>query len=106
MGHIVFAAPSISSFFLHYRLRKDLLRRGHRVSILCTDRARFTFWREQVSDVDLILPIRDIERIVGTRELVDHHLRRGNKRQQHRTNGEEERILVQRHNFTRYNDTT
>ena len=56
MGHIVFAAPSISSFFLHYRLRKDLLRRGHRVSILCTDRARFTFWREQVSDVDLILP--------------------------------------------------
>ena len=54
----------------------------------------------------VLIVARDIERIVGTRELVDHHLRRGNKRQQHRTNGEEERILVQRHNFTRYNDTT
>jgi len=56
MGHIVFAAPSISSFFLHHRLRKNLLRRGHRVSILCTDRSRFTFWREQVSGVDLLVP--------------------------------------------------
>lgn len=54
MGHIVFAAPSIGSFQLHHRLRRDLLRRGHRVSILCTDRCRFTFWRQQVSNVDLI----------------------------------------------------
>lgn len=54
MGHIVFAAPSISRFPLHHRLRRDLLRRGHRVSILCTDRCRFTFWREQVSDVNLV----------------------------------------------------
>ena len=54
MGHIVFASPSISSFQLHHRLRRDLLRRGHRVSILCTDRCRFTFWRQQVSDVDLV----------------------------------------------------
>lgn len=56
MGHIVFAAPSIRRFHLHHRLRRDLLRRGHRVSILCTERTRFTFWREQVSDVDLIVP--------------------------------------------------
>ena len=56
MGHIVLAAPSISRFQLHHRLRRDLLRRGHRVSILCIDRCRFTFWREQVSDVDLIEP--------------------------------------------------
>jgi len=56
MGHIVFAAPSIRRFHLHHRLRRDLLRRGHRVSILCTERTEFTFWREQVSDVDLIVP--------------------------------------------------
>lgn len=54
MGHIVFAAPSIRRFHLHERLRRDLLRRDHRVSILCADRTRFTFWREQVAAVDLL----------------------------------------------------
>lgn len=71
MGHIVFAAPSISRFHLHHRLRRDLLRRGHRVSILCTERTRFTFWREQVTDVDLIAPsTRDNHPDPGIAHLV------------------------------------
>lgn len=70
MGHIVFAAPSIGRFHLHHRLRRDLLRRGHRVSILCTDRTRFTFWRQQVSDVDLIEPRIRQDCPPAMRELV------------------------------------
>jgi len=51
MGHIVFAAPPIADFHLHERLRRDLQRRGHRVSVLCAERHEFTFWREQFADV-------------------------------------------------------
>ena len=58
MGHIVIAAPSISRFHLHERLRRDLLRRGHRLTVLCAERCRFTFWREQVGGVDFLLPQR------------------------------------------------
>ncbi|MGK0432564.1 MAG: hypothetical protein ACJA0V_001706 [Planctomycetota bacterium] len=71
MGHIVFAAPSISRFHLHHRLRRDLLRRGHRVSILCTDRCRFTFWRAQVSDVDLVEASRRKECPAAMLELIE-----------------------------------
>jgi hypothetical protein len=58
MGHIVFAAPSIRRFHLHERLRRDLLRRDHRVSVLCCERTSFTFWREQVAAVDLLATTR------------------------------------------------
>lgn len=71
MGHIVFAAPSISRFNLHHRLRRDLLRRGHRVSILCTDRCRFTFWRQQVSDVDLVEASRQKQCPTAMLELIE-----------------------------------
>ena len=71
MGHIVFAAPSIGRFHLHHRLRRDLLRRGHRVSILCTDRFRFTFWRQQVSDVDLVAASSRQECPAAMRDLLE-----------------------------------
>ena len=58
MGHIVFAAPDIRRFHLHERLRRELIRRGHRVSILCTERDRATFWQAQASDAALLSPDR------------------------------------------------
>ena len=54
MAHIVFAVPAIGSFRLMERLRTQLQRRDHRVSILCTERSDFSFWREQCAAVDLL----------------------------------------------------
>ena len=71
MGHIVIADPNIRRFRLHHRLRLDLLRRGHRVSILCTERSRFTFWREQVADVDLLEPSSRDEYPDAIREILE-----------------------------------
>ena len=71
MGHIVIADPNIRRFRLHHRLRLELLRRGHRVSILCIDRSRFTFWREQVADVDLLEPSNRDEYPDAIREILD-----------------------------------
>lgn len=71
MGHIVIADPSIRKFRLHHRLRLGLLRRGHRVSILCTERVRFTFWREQVADVDILGPSNRNEYPDSIREMLE-----------------------------------
>ncbi|HEB53959.1 MAG TPA: hypothetical protein ENI87_11960 [bacterium] len=60
MGHIVFAAPDLGRFHLLERLRRELLRRRHRVTVLCSDRRRLTFWRAQVDDVDLLVPQRHL----------------------------------------------
>lgn len=37
MGHILLAAPPIERFHLHEQVSRRLLRRGHRVTLLCTD---------------------------------------------------------------------
>ncbi len=68
MGHIVFAAPDIQRFHLFERLRRELVRRGHRVAVLCTERAGFTFWREQATDVDLLA---DTRRVATPTDAVD-----------------------------------
>ncbi|MCB9879921.1 MAG: hypothetical protein H6835_20205 [Planctomycetes bacterium] len=51
MGHIVFASPPIERFPLLMRLRRELLRRNHRVTLLATDPIGATFWRHQVGEV-------------------------------------------------------
>ncbi|MCK5940586.1 MAG: hypothetical protein KAI24_01355 [Planctomycetes bacterium] len=56
MGHIVIAAPGVDRFHLLERLQRDLLRRGHRVSLVCVERADFTFWHEQGFAVELLGP--------------------------------------------------
>lgn len=56
MGHVVFGAPRVECFALLERLRRELLRRGHRTSVLCLDRVRFTFWREQFAGVHFVPP--------------------------------------------------
>lgn len=52
MAHFVFAAPGIDRFALHERLRRELLRREHRVTVLCGERREFTFWRQQFAGVE------------------------------------------------------
>ncbi|HEX6813683.1 MAG TPA: hypothetical protein VF384_18835 [Planctomycetota bacterium] len=56
MGHIVFAAPGIDRFHLHERLRRELLQRGHTVTVLCLDAVSHTFWRHQDVDTACIEP--------------------------------------------------
>lgn len=51
MAVIAFGAPGIDRFHLHERLRRELVQRGHRVPVLCTDRPTYTFWRCQGDDV-------------------------------------------------------
>jgi hypothetical protein len=51
MAHFVFGTPSPDSFVLHERLRRDLTRRGHRVTLLAGGRAETTFWRAQGGEV-------------------------------------------------------
>lgn len=52
MAHIVFAAPRIDRFPLHERLRRELLRREHRVTVLCCEQTDYTFWRQQFAGVE------------------------------------------------------
>ena len=54
MSHIVFASPAISCYHLHERARRELLRRGHRVTLLCSEAAAQTFWSAQVAGVEAI----------------------------------------------------
>ncbi len=54
MSHIVFASPAISCYHLQERARRELLRRGHRVTLLCSDAAAQTFWSTQVAGVEAI----------------------------------------------------
>ena len=56
MGHVVFALPGIDRFHLHERLRRELLQRGHTVTVLCLDPVSHTFWRLQGGDTAFIRP--------------------------------------------------
>lgn len=47
MGHIVFAAPTIDRFHLHNVLGQQLLRRGHRVTVLASDPITQRFYAAQ-----------------------------------------------------------
>ncbi|MEZ6037556.1 MAG: hypothetical protein R3F29_08750 [Planctomycetota bacterium] len=54
MGHIVIASPPIARFRLLVRLRRELVRRGHRVTLLATESAQATFWRHQVGELTTV----------------------------------------------------
>lgn len=56
MSHFVFATPAVSGFHLLERARRELARRGHRVSLLCADDATGTFWSAQMGDVERLEP--------------------------------------------------
>jgi hypothetical protein len=56
MGHIVFAAPGIDRFHLHERLRRELLQRGHTVTVLCLNAVSHSFWSVQGGDTAIIRP--------------------------------------------------
>jgi hypothetical protein len=56
MGHVVFALPGIDRFHLHERLRRELLQRGHTVTVLCLDPVSHTFWRLQGGDTAFVRP--------------------------------------------------
>jgi len=58
MGHVVFALPGIDRFHLHERLRRELLQRGHTVTVLCLDPVSHAFWRLQGGDTAFIRPQR------------------------------------------------
>lgn len=58
MSHIVFAHPEISRFHLCERLRRELARRGHEVSLLCADASAATFWDAQSHRVHRLPPPR------------------------------------------------
>ncbi|MFK7738812.1 MAG: hypothetical protein AB8H80_00715 [Planctomycetota bacterium] len=53
MTHIALAAPGLDRFQLHFRLRRELLRKGHRITIICLDAADATFWRQQVDEKEV-----------------------------------------------------
>ncbi|MCA8943870.1 MAG: hypothetical protein KDB80_15005 [Planctomycetes bacterium] len=57
MGHIVFAAPTIGRFHLHDVLARQLMRRGHRVTVLAADPVTECFYRAQGMRTHL-LPLR------------------------------------------------
>lgn len=65
MAHVAFANPDIERFHLHERLRRELLQRGHRVTVLGVDRARRTFWQSQCDGV-VDLAARSPRRTVDT----------------------------------------
>ncbi|MGE3172412.1 MAG: hypothetical protein AB7O97_07270 [Planctomycetota bacterium] len=47
MGHIAFGAPGLDRFHLVERLARELVTRGHRVTVLCVDPGDFAFWSAQ-----------------------------------------------------------
>ena len=73
MAHIVFAAPRIDRFPLHERLRRELLRREHRVTVLCCERTDGTFWRAQFDGVETLPNRRPANVEVAATQWLERH---------------------------------
>jgi hypothetical protein len=76
MGHILLAAPPIERFHLHEQVSRRLLRRGHRVTLLCTDPVTHRCYDVHGMPARLLAPARRPDAAdLPTQELAARDLR-------------------------------
>ena len=57
MGHVLFGAPSVEHYTLLDELARELMARGHRVTILAGDPLAFEFYSRQALAVQPLVQV-------------------------------------------------